>query len=224
MLQQSARWNGLTNENHLEENADGIVQTLLHQRGLTNAEAEKRFLHPSLDDIQEAGDLFQIDHATKRIHQAIEDVEQIVVFGDYDADGITSTALLFKALQQLEAFCDFYIPNRLTEGYGLNNRAIEQLHREGVTLIITVDNGIACVEEVEYAKSLGIDVIITDHHEVQANIPDAYATIHPKLSDAYMWKESRNSLAIPKVFRSRKADQTLLTGTEGHNLKEDLIA
>src|SRR5699024_2279231 len=137
MLQQSARWNGLTKENHVEETADGIVQTLLHQRGLTSEEAEKRFLNPSLNDIQKADDFFQMDRAAKRIHQAIEDVEQIIVFGDYDADGITSTALLFKALQQLEAFCDFYIPNRLTEGYGLNNQAIEQLHREGVTLIIT---------------------------------------------------------------------------------------
>src|SRR5699024_9432128 len=144
-----------------------IIQSMLEDRGIVGKEAQDAFLHPSLDHIQAASDLHQIDIALNRIHLAIEEQEHIVIFGDYDADGITSTAVLYKAMQELEAFCDFYVPNRITEGYGLNKAAIERLYADGVSLIITVDNGIASVDEVDFAKSLGLDVIITDHHEIQ---------------------------------------------------------
>src|SRR5699024_9520713 len=105
-----------------------------------------------------------------------------------EAEGGTSTTVLMKTLQALNETCDYYIPNRFLAGYVLNNVAIDYMANVGASLIITVDNGIANVEEVAYIKSLGMDVIITDHHEVQDEIPDALAIIHPKLSPAYSCK------------------------------------
>src|SRR5699024_9614191 len=111
-----------------------------------------------------------------------------IVYGDYDADGVTSTTVLVKTLRKLGVNCHYYIPNRFTEGYGINEKAIELFAEENVGLIITVDTGIANIDEVNFANDVGIDVIITDHHEVQDELPDAYAIIHPVLSPNYKFK------------------------------------
>src|SRR5699024_10286793 len=121
-----------------------------------------------LTDLQSPGNLQGVKETKERIQTAIEKEEGIVVYGDYDADGVTSTALLVRVLRQLGAQCDYYIPNRFEEGYGLHKAALDSFHETGVSLVITVDNGIADIEEAAHAKELGLDLIITDHHEVQA--------------------------------------------------------
>ncbi|MGP4041743.1 single-stranded-DNA-specific exonuclease RecJ [Gracilibacillus sp. D59] len=166
-----------------------VIKQLLLQRGIDTAEKTKNFLNPSLDQLHNTSGFSQIDKAANRVKQAIEVGESILVYGDYDADGVTSTTVMVEALREIGAMCDYYIPNRFTEGYGPNEEAFREAHRQGFQLIITVDNGIAGIDEVAVANELGLDVIITDHHEVQEALPDAYAIIHPKCSESYPFKE-----------------------------------
>lgn len=189
MLQQKASWNQLFETTNEAVSTEEITRLLLRARGLHDLNEQKEFLQPSLHQLQSPDGLHQMDIAYNRIQQAIEEQEMIVIYGDYDADGITSTAVLYKALTKCGALCSYYIPDRFTEGYGLNKGAIQFLFDEGNTLLITVDNGIASVDEVAFAKQLGMDVIITDHHEAQVELPPADAIIHPKISDDYDWKE-----------------------------------
>jgi len=116
----------------------------------------------------------------ERVTKALFNNEKITIYGDYDVDGITATALLYMVLNKLGAQVDFYLPNRLTEGYGLSKDGIDESAKNGVTLIITVDTGITAVEEINYANSIGIDVIVTDHHEPGMEYPKAYTIINPK--------------------------------------------
>ena len=123
--------------------------------------------------------------AAQRVRQAITEGEKIAVFGDYDVDGITSTCLLTDFLTRQGADCTWYIPARLEEGYGLNESAIQSLHDTGIELIITVDCGITAVEEAQFCKSLGIDLIITDHHECKQQLPEAVAVVDPHRKDSH---------------------------------------
>ena len=186
MLKSKAKWifNDLIDDSHRT-----VIDRLLEERGIYSEVEKKQFLYPRLDDIEDPSKLANIDKAKNRVMKAIERNEKIVVYGDYDADGVTATALLTEVLKELGAHVEYYIPNRFVEGYGLNEEAIQQFYQEGITLIITVDNGIANVVEAEVLKQLGIDLIITDHHEVQDEIPDAYAIIHPHLSEGYEFKQ-----------------------------------
>lgn len=127
--------------------------------------------------------LADMDKAVERIHRAIENFEKIAIYGDYDADGVTSTAMLYSYLESCGANVMFYIPDREVEGYGMNTKAMDSLKEYGVNLIITVDNGISAVEEVEYAKQCGMDVVITDHHRPQETLPDAVAVVDPYRKD-----------------------------------------
>lgn len=194
MLRSKSNWK-FTNAEELEApiledpSFSPIVRKLLLQRGITTEKAAKQFLSPDLNDLHDPSKLSMIDKAKERIYQAIENNEKILVFGDYDADGITSTTVLLKALDELGATCDFYIPNRFTEGYGPNEAAFQAAYDQGFSLIITVDCGIASVKEAEWAKRHQIDLIITDHHEPQKELPDAYAIIHPKCSPDYPFQE-----------------------------------
>lgn len=128
--------------------------------------------------------LNDMDLAVVRIEKAIMRGEKITVYGDYDADGVTSTSLLFMFLKENGADVNFYIPNRFDDGYGISTDVLDKLHAEGTGLIITVDNGITAVEEVEYAKKLGMDVIVTDHHKCPEVVPDCCAVINPKRVDS----------------------------------------
>ncbi len=165
-----------------------IVAQVLYNRGLTDPADAYRFLHA--DDLS-SGSLLtlkgkrpSIDRALARIRQAIRANEQIIVYGDFDADGVTSTALLVEALKALGARVAPYIPHRVDEGYGVNNEALLKLARSGVKLVITVDCGIRSVDEVEEGKALGLDIIVTDHHSLGPELPKAYAVINPKCDDA----------------------------------------
>ena len=128
--------------------------------------------------------LNDMDKAVVRIEKALMKNEKITIYGDYDADGVTSTSVLYMFLRENGADVDYYIPNRFTDGYGMNKDAIERIAKSGTGLIITVDNGITASDEIRYAKELGMDVIVTDHHECPDSIPDCCAVINPKRKDS----------------------------------------
>ena len=156
------------------------VAKILNARSITDMSSVKKYFS---DEYEEGYDPFlmhDMQKAVDRINEAIENEEKILVYGDYDADGITSTVLLVETLISLGANVSSYIPNRFEEGYGPNKEAFTKIIESGISLIITVDNGIAGVEEVDLANELGCDVIITDHHKIQDTIPNAYAIIHPE--------------------------------------------
>jgi len=155
---------------------------LLTNRGITSFEEMKKFIRADYNETRDPLALVDMPHAVERIQQALEKGEHITVYGDYDADGVTSSSLLFRALRTLkqpQASLDFHIPHRLRDGCGLNLPAIDQLKARGTQLIITTDCASSDVEQVEYAKALGIDIIITDHHHPPAQRPDAYAMVNP---------------------------------------------
>lgn len=195
MLQSKMKWEftaiqaDALNETDGLEDLSPVIKELLLQRGITTKREAKNFLLPNLDNLYSTTELATIDKAAERVHTAISRKEKILVFGDYDADGVSSTTLLLKTLQELGADCDYYIPNRFTEGYGPNEEAFRKAFDNGFRLIITVDTGIASVHEAAVAKELGLDLIITDHHEVQEQIPDAYALVHPKCSPDYLFPD-----------------------------------
>ncbi len=157
-----------------------LVAKLLLNRGIDTVEKAKRFLYREEMDYHDPFLLDGMEALVQRVKKAVEAEEKILVFGDYDADGVSSTALLYSVLRTLGAEVDYYIPNRFTEGYGPNEPALRQAQAEGVRLVITVDTGIAAVDVAEVAKEIGIDFIITDHHEAPPVLPDAYAIINPK--------------------------------------------
>ena len=165
-----------------------LLAKALVSLGLFSEEEISEFCEPKKTDY----DPFIIPDMEKglmRINDAIDRGEKIAVYGDYDADGVTATAVLYTYLEGMGADVTYYIPNRLSEGYGMNNAAIDRLFSEGVTLIVTVDNGISATEEVEYAKTLGIDTVITDHHKLSGEMPSAVAVINPQRQDCPEFKE-----------------------------------
>ena len=160
-----------------------IIATILLNRGV-KGEDIPAFLRKSLADVIDPALMLDMDKAVERINAAIENKEKIAVYGDYDVDGITSTALLYEFLEGLGANAEYYIPERKGEGYGINAMAVNKLAKRGIKLLITVDCGITAMGEVSLAKALGMDVIITDHHTCKDRIPaDAVAILNPKRPD-----------------------------------------
>lgn len=159
-----------------------IIATILTLRGITDEEEIRRFL--TEDGEPEAPlALIDMDKAAARIRAAVETGEKICVYGDYDADGVTSTSLLYSYLETIGADVCYYIPDRETEGYGMNKEAVKKFSDEGVNLIVTVDNGISAHEEIALAASLGIDTVVTDHHMPSETLPEAVAVVDPHRSD-----------------------------------------
>lgn len=159
------------------------VARLLAIRGIDDPEAARRFLHPSLDHLGDPFQLAGMGTAVDRILAALARKERIAIHGDYDVDGITSTVILRRALELMGADVRHFIPERLKHGYGLQPDTFDQLHADGVRLVISVDCGIRGQEAAEHARDLGIDLIITDHHEPGATLPPALAVINPKRHD-----------------------------------------
>jgi single-stranded-DNA-specific exonuclease len=160
-----------------------VVAQLLCQRGLADPEAAARFLSPSLDQLHDPMRLTDMRQAVDRLMGAIARRERIGVHGDYDVDGVTSTVILRRALELLGADVVHFIPERLTDGYGLQPAAIDRLHAQQVVVIVSVDCGIRGAEAARRARELGVDLIITDHHEPDADLPDAFAVVNPKRHD-----------------------------------------
>ena len=154
---------------------------LLFSRGIKDEDSLSRFLAPSLVDLHDPYLLQDMDKAVNRIRRAIEQGEFILVYGDYDADGMTSASILKETLEQLGAECLVYLPNRFTDGYGPNASVYKYfIEQQGISLIVTVDNGVAGHEAIDLAQSMGVDVIVTDHHSIPEVLPDAHAIVHPE--------------------------------------------
>ena len=160
-------------------NVSNILANLLIQRGITNFYEAKNFFRPSLETLYDPFLMNGMHEATQRVIHALTHNEKICVYGDYDVDGTCSAALMYLFLKELGANVETYIPNRLTEGYGVSITSIDILKEHGVNLIITVDCGITAVEEIDYANSLGIETIVCDHHQSKEKIPNAYAVLDP---------------------------------------------
>ena len=156
-----------------------VMAALLLNRGIDENKIEN-FFAPHISDLYDPFLLKDMDKATERINKAVEKGEKITVYGDYDVDGITSVAIVLKYLKSKGAVCTYFIPERESDGYGLNKDAIDKIKCGGTSLIITVDNGISAVEEAEYVKKCGIDLVITDHHACGDVIPSARAVVNPK--------------------------------------------
>lgn len=185
-LRQPARWEWRPHDPaacaSLEKSCglSPLLARILSGRGFTEREGIDDFLNPALAGIHNPFLLKNMDRAIARIAQAVERGEPIVIYGDYDVDGITATAIVRSTFEFLNVPVQTYIPHRLNEGYGLRADSIRQLAAQGAKLIITVDNGTTAVEEIELARSLGVDVIVTDHHELGGEACPAYALINPK--------------------------------------------
>ncbi len=158
-----------------------MVAQLLVSRGVTEPSAAREFLDPKLADLRDPQLLPNCTDAAALIHQAVRAGKRICIHGDYDVDGMTGAALLYTGLKLLGADVGYYIPHRLDEGYGLSAETIRAKAAEKVNLIVTVDCGIGSVEEAALARQLGIDLIITDHHEPGPKLPEAAAIVHPRL-------------------------------------------
>lgn len=176
-----------------------LLSTLLTNRGITEETEIEKFLNPKRSDFYDPFGMPDMEKAVERILKVIENKEQIIIYGDYDVDGITSVTVLKSFLEERGIQVNVYIPNRLNEGYGLNKTAMEEIAKQGNKLMITVDCGITAVEEVEYAKKFGIETIITDHHEPAEELPKAIAVVDAKRKDNKY--ECRNLAGVGVVFK-----------------------
>lgn len=181
---RNTRWIYRENQisHNIEPNIDRDILNLLYNRNIKDSEEIHNFLNISLDNIHSPLLLKDVDRAVERVLKAKENGEDIWIYGDYDVDGITSTSLCYLALSELGISPKYYIPLR-DEGYGLNKEAMDYIKSQGGKVIITVDCGISAHPEIEYANSLGLDIIVTDHHEINNGNPPAYAVINPKRED-----------------------------------------
>ena len=166
-----------------EHGISELLAKVLINRGIIEENQIKIFLEPKRDDFHNPFLMNDMGKAVERILKAIENKEKTIIYGDYDVDGITSITVLKKFLKEQGLEVDYYIPNRLDEGYGLNKNAVQEIAENGYTLMITVDCGISGIEEINIANSLGIETIVTDHHEQAEELPKAYCVINPKRKD-----------------------------------------
>jgi single-stranded-DNA-specific exonuclease len=167
-----------------------LTARILQNRGIVDPDRARQFLSPALSDLPDPFLMKDARLAAGRILQAVRRREKIALFGDYDVDGTTAVALLFLFLREAGAEAEFYLPQRLKEGYGLNLRAVKQIREGGARLLITADCGVSNLEEIRWAQENGLDVIVTDHHEIPETLPPALALLNPKQKDCpYPFKE-----------------------------------
>ncbi len=199
----------------VKTNLEKIIVKILFNRQIDTVEAIQKFLHPSMSDLQDPFLLTNMDKAVERILDALRENEKIMVYGDYDVDGITAASLLYLVLNKLGAQVSYYLPNRLVEGYGLSIEGIHEAKEKGVTLIISVDTGVTAVEEVKYARSEGIECILTDHHEPGETLPDPVALVNPKLKECNYKYGDLSGVGVAyklaeALYRRLQQDQTEL--------------
>ena len=194
-----------------------ILAKILVNKGITEKEDIDLFMSPTRKDFHDPFLMPDMEIVVDRILKAVDNKEKIMIYGDYDADGITSVTVLKSFLEERGLQVSSYIPNRLDEGYGLNKQAIKKIYDEGFRIIITVDCGISGIDEVDYANSLGIEVLITDHHEPAENLPNALAVMDAKRKDN---KYPFNQLAgVGVVFKLIQAISIKLNLEEKEYLK-----
>ena len=195
-------------ENKIEEiskkyNINKLLSTILVNRNIINEKDINKFLKPTRKDFHDPFLILDMDKAVERIIQAINNKENVTIYGDYDVDGITSITVLKSYLQDRGLEVNTYIPNRLDEGYGLNNDAIDKIAENRCKLMITVDCGISAIDEIKYATSLGIETIVTDHHEPGEDIPKALAVIDNKRKDSnYPFRELAGVGVVFKLIQA----------------------
>jgi len=167
----------------LEKSAgiSSVVAQLLICRGIDNPTDARGFLEPKLTGLHEPDRLPGVTLAAERLAAAVREQRRVVVYGDYDADGMSAASILVRCLNMLGANVGYYVPNRMDEGYGLNDQALRTLAKDGAKTVITVDCGIASIEEADVARQLGLELIVTDHHEMGESLPDADVLVHPRL-------------------------------------------
>ena len=184
-------------------NLNNLLATILVNRNIIKEEEIKVFLHPTRDDFYNPFLITDMEIAVKRIIDAVKNKEKVTIYGDYDVDGITSITVLKSFLKDIGLESDFYIPNRLDEGCGLNKEAINKISKNGCNLMITVDCGISAIDEINYANSLGIETIVTDHHEAGNELPNAIAVIDNKRKDSkYPFRELAGVGVVFKLIQA----------------------
>jgi len=180
-----------------------LLAQVLINRGITDAQTASVFLRPKLTQLIDPAQMPGIKPAVQRLKQAITNKEKITVYGDYDVDGITGVAILWQVLTLLGADVDYYIPHRIDEGYGLNAEAIQTLVKSGSKMLVTVDCGVTAYNAAELAGQLGLDLIITDHHQIDAQLdrelPKAVAIVHPALKKSYPNQDSAGAMVAFKL-------------------------
>ena len=197
-----------TDENEVEKiekeyGINKLLATILVNRNIKKPEDIKLFLQPTRADFHNPFLITDMNIAVDRIIKAINNKENVTIYGDYDVDGITSITVLKSFLSDLGLECSTYIPDRLEEGYGLNKKAIDEISSQGCELMITVDCGISGIEEIEYAKKLGIEIIVTDHHEPGEKLPEAIAVIDNKRKDSkYPFRELAGVGVVFKLIQA----------------------
>ena len=200
-----------------------VTAVLLYNRGLQDVESAVKFLKKETEFFHDAYKMKDMDKAVERIITAISGKENIVIYGDFDVDGVTSVSTLYLYLKEKGAAVDYYIPNRNGEGYGINITAIDNLAKSNVDLIVTVDTGITAYNEVDYIKSLGIDVVITDHHECYTDIPQATAIVNPKRVDCdYPFKELAGVGVVFKLICALEKEFNIRNGEPDKDYISDI--
>ena len=191
-----------------------LVAQVLFNRGVVEPDAIRTFLDPKLTHLHAPESLPGVSRAAERIAHAVRERQSIVIYGDYDADGLTSTAILWHMLTLAGANVSYYIPHRIEEGYGVNSEAVRQIRRDGADLMITVDCGITAAEQVRLARELGLAVVITDHHSFDGPLPEADAVVHPRAGDGY---PNPDLCGAGVAFKLAWAIAKSLSGTEKVN-------
>lgn len=200
-----------------------VTAILLYNRGLQDTDSATKFLKKETEFFHDSFELKDMDKAVERVIDALNNKEKIVIYGDYDVDGVTSVSTLYLYLKEKGGNVDYYIPNRNGEGYGINITAIDNLAKSGVDLIITVDTGITAYNEVEYIKSLGIDIVITDHHECYSDIPVAAAIVNPKRVDCdYPFKDLAGVGVVFKLLCALEQQLNRISGEPEKNYISDI--
>ena len=162
-----------------------ILARILLNRQIDSFDKAKTFFRPDLENLYDPFLLKDMDKAVERLHKGLLTGENILIYGDYDVDGVSSAALLYLVLSRMVGSkISYYIPDRITEGYGLSSNSIQEAADNGTNLIVTVDCGVTAVEEVRLANELGMDIIVSDHHQPAEELPDAVAILDPKLPDS----------------------------------------
>jgi single-stranded-DNA-specific exonuclease len=176
-----------------------LLAQLLINRDITDTGQASIFLQPKLGELIDPLEMPGMKPAVERLKRAIRNNEKITVYGDYDVDGITGVAILWQVLRLLGADVDYYIPHRIDEGYGLNDEAILSLSESGCKLLVTVDCGVTAIKSAELARQIGLDLIITDHHQLESELPQAAAIVHPALEESYPNKDSAGAMVAFKL-------------------------